>query len=331
VFARATANRSKFVAGYILPLGQAAGRRHVQSGFEPRQGRQAKRFALRQLCTCAILAGAVCIGNAVPALAGEAEGASPAHASARIEIAPLEAARSADASVFSTYLTQEASRGGHLPFRIGGALGAGEGAGGTYLVAVIDIADEAGRPLHRLISETTLDGRAIDDRALRRFATETAGRIAQWHAAFSPGPSLASARAAGDTIVTGSIHAPEQQTFAISIGPAPGDGAVALTGALQAELKARAENNTWLRERDFSIEGSVTTASRSDGRTDVSIHWLVKSADGRKLGEVHQKNALDAARIAGRWGEVAETAARAAADGIAAVLQPEPERLAANG
>ncbi|MDX5367426.1 MAG: hypothetical protein LPK88_13250 [Alphaproteobacteria bacterium] len=300
------------------------------------QGLQAKRYTLRPLHVCAAiaaLAGAACLGDAASAMAGEADAAVRAHAAERIEIAPLEAARSADAAVFSTYLTQETSRGGLLPFRIGGALGAGEGGTGTYLVAVIDIADEAGRPLHRLISETTLDGSAIDERALRRFAAETAGRIAQWYAAFSPGPApgLAGTPAANETIVTGSIDAPKPRAFNISIGPAPGDGAAALTRALDAELQERSKNNPWLTARNFSIEGSVTTASRSDGRTDVSIHWLVKSADGRKLGEIHQKNALDAARIAGRWGEVAQTAARAAADGVAAVLQPAPERLAANG
>lgn len=299
------------------------------------QGRPAKGRALRRLRACAVIAifaSAACVDDAASGKADEAAAPAATHAlaPAKVEIVPLDAARSADAAVFSTYLTQETSRGGALPFVIGGALGAGEGGGSTYLVAVIDIADAAGEPLHRLVSETTIGGSEVDERALRRFAVETAGKIARWHAAFSPGPSPNLAAAANDSIVTGSIHAPAAPAFTISIGPAPGDGASALTRALDAELKERAKNAPWLTAQSFIIEGSIATASRSDGRTDISIHWLVKSADGARLGEIHQKNALEAARIAGRWGEVAETAARAAADGVVAVLQPAPERIASN-
>lgn len=289
----------------------------MQSGTERGQGHRPKgraRRALRAGAVAAIVAATFCIGGMAAA------------APAKVEILPLDAARSADAAVFATYLAQEASRSGALPFAIGGALGTGEGGDGAYLVAVIDIADEAGRPLHRLVSERTFDDGKVDERALRLFAAETAGRIAQWYAAYSPAPSPAN-----EAIVTGSIAAPASPAFAISFGPAPGDGAAALTRALDAELKARAGDAPWLTTQDFSIEGSILTASRSDGRTDVSIHWLVKSADGQHLGEIHQKNALDAARIAGSWGEVAESAARAAADGVVAVLQPAPERIAANG
>ena len=142
---------------------------------------------------------------------------------------------------------------------------------------------------------------------------------------------MAERRAANDSIVTAGIAVPDKLAFAISVGPAPGDGAGALTRALDAQLKERAESTPWLDAQNFSIEGRITTSSRNDGRTDVSIHWLVKSAEGARLGEIHQKNALDAARIASRWGDVAETAARAAADGVIAVLQPAPDRIAANG
>lgn len=302
------------------------------------QGWPAKGRAFRRLRACAviaILASAACVDDAASGKADEAAAPAAAHAvaPAKVEIVPLDAARSADAAVFSTYLTQETSRGGALPFIIGGALGTGEGGDSNYLVAVIDIADAAGKPLHRVVSETTIGSGEVDERALRRFAAETAGKIAQWYAAWSPGPApgLASAPAANDAIVTGSIHAPAAPAFTISIGPAPGDGASALSRALDAELKARAKNAPWLTAQNFILEGSIATASRSDGRTDVSIHWLVKSAEGTRLGEIHQKNALDAARIAGHWGEVAETAARAAADGVIAVLQPAPERIASNG
>lgn len=299
---------------------------------------QAKGRALRRLrafAAVAILASAACAEDAASGKPERTDTPQPAQQAtqAAIDIVPLEPARSADAAIFSTYLAQETARGGALPLAIGGALGAGDAGNGTYLVAVIDIADEAGRPLHRLVSEETLEAGDIDERALRRFAATTASRIAQWYAAWSPGPSptMAERRAANDSIATASIAGPGKLAFAISVGPAPGDGASALTRALDAQLKERAASAPWLNAQRFSIEGRIVTSSRNDGRTDVSIHWLVKSAEGAKLGEIHQKNALDAARISGRWGDVAETAARAAADGVVAVLQPAPERIAANG
>lgn len=299
---------------------------------------QAKDRALRRLraiAAIAVLASAACAEEAASGKPERTGTPRPAqHATqASIDIVPLEPARSADAAVFSAYLAQETARGGELPLAIGGALGAGDAGNGTYLVAVIDIADETGHPLHRLVSEETLATGDIDERALRRFAAATASRITQWYAAWSPAPSptMAERRAANDSIVTAGIAGPDKLAFAISVGPAPGDGAGALTRALDAQLKERAESTPWLDAQSFSIEGRITTSSRNDGRTDVSIHWLVKSAEGARLGEIHQKNALDAARIASRWGDVAETAARAAADGVIAVLQPAPDRIAANG
>lgn len=305
------------------------------------QDRQAPGGAMRRLragIALILLAGAACADDAVSGKAPPENMASPqgeATANRLIEIVPLEAAHPGDAALFSAFLSEEAARS-PLPLSIGGALGAGEAEGNTYLVAVIELADREGKALHRLVREATLERGANREEELQRFAASTLGDIATWYAGWSPPaqPSLAlnthAPQTADSGLVTGSIVTPAPPRFGITFGPAPGDGARALTAALDAALKGRLKDAPWLTARDFSIEGSIVTASRGDGRTDVSINWLVKSADGRKLGEIHQKNALSPDLIAGKWGEVAETAARAAADGVIAVLEPAPARVASN-
>src|SRR5690606_40251941 len=61
-------------------------------------------------------------------------------------------------SLFARLLAEETAGAGKLPVTIGGALGAGKTEGGTYVIAVIDITDKDGKPLHRLLNETTLSG-----------------------------------------------------------------------------------------------------------------------------------------------------------------------------
>lgn len=261
-----------------------------------------------------------------------------------VEIAALAGVPPTEANLFSEMLKEEAERasvplgGKGLAFDMTGAMGAGENEDGTYIVAVVDIEDGS-RRVHRIVNETTLPGRgntggawdAVGNDELRRFAAATARKIAGWYSdavAKADGTMAGAPAFLANDIVTGSIAAPAP--FDISVGPAPGDGNVSLARALDGALARRIATATWLGDRRYRIEGNVIAASRNDGKTDVSIRWLVKSIDGRALGEVLQQNALDAESIAGRWGEVAETAAEAAADGVLAVLERPGIPIAAN-
>lgn len=265
-----------------------------------------------------------------------------------ISIAALSGVPTAEANMFAALLKEEAARarlpvaaGGPGIYEVSGAMGAGENAEGAYVVTVIDVRDARGERIHRVVNEETLPLRTgggdpwahIEENDLRRIARDAATKLAVWYAdEIEAQGGMQAAMETGNTIVTGSIapgtaQAPLPQTgnrlpFKIVVGAAPGDGNPALSRALENALSRRVPSATWLRNEDYKVEGSVVTASRSDGRTEISIHWVVTSASGKTLGEIKQRNALDAVRIAGRWGEVAEHAAEAAADGVMALLAP---------
>lgn len=269
--------------------------------------------------------------------------ANPSFVRSGIAIAALAGVPPTEANLFSEMLKEETERASVQITGMTGAMGAGETADGTYVVAVIDIRDGE-EHVHRIVSETTLPGRgeegdvweAVDDSELRHFAAATADKIATWYstAVALTGKTMPNAPAtANDDITTGSVAARKPDTslpFEVSIGPAPGDGNISLARALDGALKRRITTATWLQPHRYRIEGNVAAASRDDGKTDVSIRWLVKSAAGEILGEVLQRNALDAESVAGMWGEVAETAAEAAADGVLAVLEAPLTTAAAN-
>lgn len=320
---------------HLAPLaGGKRDKRKVHLAEKPAAAMQMRERAARRLrafAAIAILASAACVDDAASDRASAEQESTTATAfNARsIDIVPLEAVLPTEAALFARLLAEETARAGNPPVIIGGALGAGEAEGSTYVIAVIDIADKEGKPLHRLLNEATLSGtrpEAMSETGLRRFAASTAERVSQWYAAWSPPASytLVSTDPNAD-LLTASIVAPR---FRVSTGPAPGDGARALTRALESQLAEQSRKLTWMRGGDFSVEGNIATASRPDGRLDVDLHWVLKSAEGTMLGEVHQKQALRAQEIAGEWGELAKSAAEAAAKGVIAILEPAAARVA---
>lgn len=301
----------------------------------------------------AILAMAACVDGAA---SGKQVRQAPPNtekqqiATLKIEISALSGVLPTEASLFSEMLKEETGRmnlpadgsGNGFAFDVTGAMSAGEREDGTYVVAVIDIGNAKGERLQRVVSDTVLPERGKPGNVrdvggtedLRRFAAATAHKIASWYVGtFAAEETLA--EGSTDPIVTGSISgiasATEPAThIEVSVAPAPGDGASALAGELNTALSHRIETAAWISAGRYRVEGSVVTTSRSDGLTDVSIRWLVKSEDGDLLGEIEQHNALDAARIAGRWEGVARTAAEAAAEGVLAVLQGPSYPVATN-
>lgn len=307
----------------------------------------------------AILAVAACVDDAAsdkPSRQEEArspENLQPlSQPGPKVEIAALRGVPPTEANLFSEMLAEETLRtslsanGGNtaLSFNVTGAMGAGERPDGTYVVAVIDISDETGKHLERVVSDTLLpergtagnvwDSVGTDD--LKIFAAATARKIAAWYAG-TFNASTTMARNEAGPLVTGSIAATEATQepgetprFDVAVGPAPGDGATALSRALRTSLDQRMKTATWITGGPWRVEGEVVTASRMDGLTDVTLRWIVKSEDGRPLGEVEQRNALDPARIAGKWEDVAETAGEAAAEGVMGVLQGPSFPVASN-
>lgn len=260
-------------------------------------------------------------------------------------------------------LTQEAASH-HLPihtkdgpaFQIHGAVGAGPNAMGIYVVTIIDVSDVRGNRLYRFMNEAVLPETAawsatdpwaaITKDDLRLIAQNAAGKLAKWYEtrARSTAPMLASAAPLPAThpdadLVTGSINPAANETralidppmsirnaapYTIEVSPAPGDGDRALAAALEYALARRLNPDSIA--SPLRLTGEVTTASRTDGRTDVAISWRVTTLQGLLLGTITQTNAMNPDRIAGRWGNVATDAAESAADGLVALMSPTPGR-----
>ena len=307
----------------------------MRTAPQPASGEKQRRAGARRLrvgAAIAILATAACVDDAASGKAVRNDGEKPHIATPRttpaIEIAALEGTLPSEANLFAGLLQEETARVAlprNTSLGLAGALGKGENADGTYMVAVIDIRSGNGERLHRVVSETLMpDDAKPGDGGLRQFAAATARKISEWYAASSVAPAdILVEAASGEGIVTRSITA--QAPFDIAIGPSPGDGTVSLSRALETALLSQMETVAWRGPRAFRVEGNVVAASGNDGRTDVSISWVVRSAKGELLGEVRQKNNLAAGNIAGRWGKVAEKAGEAAAIGVLTILGPAPD------
>jgi hypothetical protein len=102
---------------------------------------------------------------------------------------------------------------------------------------------------------------------------------------------------------------------------APGDGSVALTGAIQRELTRSGVSLTeQATAQTYKVEGKVVVGQGQNGKQPIQIDWDVKDPQGKKLGTVSQKNEIPQGSLDGAWGKTADAAASAAAQGIVKLL-----------
>ncbi len=66
----------------------------------------------------------------------------------------------------------------------------------------------------------------------------------------------------------------------------------------------------------LTIRGTVVLDAAQATMQNVHIHWLVTEPKGKTLGDVAQNNQVPAHSLDGAWGQTADFAAQAAADGI---------------
>ena len=66
----------------------------------------------------------------------------------------------------------------------------------------------------------------------------------------------------------------------------------------------------------LTIRGNVVLDAAEGNAQNVHIHWLVTEPKGKTLGDVAQNNQVPAHSLDGAWGQTADFAAQAAADGI---------------
>lgn len=320
-------------------------------------GRRKARRRLRVAAAIAILGLAGCIDHASPesgtspdAAAAEEKPTAPApvhfppsvHFNVRIDA--LGEANAEQARLLSVLIRQNM---GATPARdaheIVGALDAapmtaGEATQGLYVVAVLDLKDAGGARLYRAIGDRRVDrpgGGPLTNTDIALLADKLSAKLAAWHGVlpmnFALDDTLRSTSMADeDDMATGSIRtggirheasSASRLHFDIAMGPAPGDGAEALSQALASALSRRAPSGDW----DcgcYRLQGRVAVASAERGLTAVTIEWLVAAGDGHPLGRVVQTQKLSPESVSGRWGDLARQAAETAADGVLAVVLP---------
>jgi len=109
---------------------------------------------------------------------------------------------------------------------------------------------------------------------------------------------------------------------------APGNGNRELTAAIKQALRARdltiSEDP---RQAGYVVAGKVVVSAPVNGRQQTSIIWTVKTLSGQEVGRAVQENAVRAGSLDGRWGRVADIVAKAAANGVEGLFDPEGRPL----
>ncbi len=131
----------------------------------------------------------------------------------------------------------------------------------------------------------------------------------------------AAARTTGSIARDGAVNA-----MVPTVTGAPGDGSVALTGAIQRELTTQRHrpHRDGRRRRPTASKARSWWAQGENGKQPIQIDWSVTDPQGKKLGTVSQKNEIPQGSLDGAWGKTADAAAAAAAQGIVKLLPPSP-------
>jgi hypothetical protein len=212
-----------------------------------------------------------------------------------------------------------------------------------------DVTDQAGKRVHRVTGEEVVAGAGKDPWAavtppvIERIADKTAKQIATWlptsgsivasngspmsghSGAMPPATKTAYATASNAPAqppTTGSIATSGPITAVVPmVTGAPGDGKTALTEAIQRELS---KNGLRLAStpgaQSYKVEGKVALGQSRNGKQPIQIDWNVLDPSGKKLGTVSQKNEVPQGSLDGAWGQTADAAAAAAAQGIIKLL-----------
>jgi len=94
------------------------------------------------------------------------------------------------------------------------------------------------------------------------------------------------------------------------VAGAPGDGATALTTAIEQELVSRGVE---LSGRDtvgaYRVQALVLLGQARNGKQSLHVEWTLADPSGKKLGNVEQYNDVPEGPLDGVWGIVARHAA----------------------
>jgi hypothetical protein len=115
-----------------------------------------------------------------------------------------------------------------------------------------------------------------------------------------------------------------RQLVVMPVTGAPGDGRDALQAAMTAALSQAKLTVLPGQPGDgkaLSVVGSVALDRPQNGQQHIAITWALMEPGGKQLGVVKQENAVPQGSLDGRWGDVANLVAAAAAPGIVAIIE----------
>lgn len=131
-------------------------------------------------------------------------------------------------------------------------------------------------------------------------------------------------RAAISPTIAPAARLPARAEGAIAIGTisgATGDGEESLRNAMGRAIKPYGFRAVASRPAAFVLTADVTATPPERQRQSVAIIWTLSHPDGRTVGTVRQFRSITAGALDERWETAAETAAAAAANGIATLIQ----------
>lgn len=187
--------------------------------------------------------------------------------------------------------------------------------GGKSVTVDWRLVDRGGRAVGQVATTAPVTLAVVnrgDPAALKTLAAASAPPIAKLLQDDSPGTPAATAD-----------QASLRQVVVWPVAGAPGDGKDALKLAMAAAL-TQAKLKVMTGDGDgnsLAVVGNVALTAPQDGRQHVSITWALLQPDGQQLGVVTQENAVPQGSLNGRWGEIANAVARAAAPGILALIE----------
>jgi len=115
-----------------------------------------------------------------------------------------------------------------------------------------------------------------------------------------------------------------RQVVVMPVTSAPGDGRDSLRLAMVAALTQAKLTVLQAQPGDakaLAVVGTVALDRPQNGQQHIAITWALMAPGGKQLGVVKQENAVPQGSLDGRWGEVANFVAAAAAPGIVAIIE----------
>jgi hypothetical protein len=302
--------------------------------------------------------GSAVFGDAnAPAQALAPVQAAPQAAPTRLALAPVIGAPDGIAKQLTAQLTTSIERqrvtiaktpSERVDYTLRGYVVAAKEKAATKVSYIWDVTDNTGKRVHRITGEEMVAGggkdawagvnaavvQAVSDKTSASFGTWLATVPASAASASSPAmaaaPNAGTPAGANGLVQQASATQSASATTLAAVGKvmvanpkvtgAPGDGNIALSGAMKRELAGKGVEITEATAGTYRVLAEVQLKAKPDGNEAVSIDWIVNDPKGTRIATVTQNNDIPKGHLSGTWGQNADDAARGASVQIKQVI-----------